>query len=297
MKYNYNLEICNETNKDEIFNKYRQIIYEHILAEISDLFDFGLDLLVVFREIEKRKLINGETYNAGTTLIDGKYAIIINIASLEKLPYDGGCDLAISIRHELCHVYDLHVLMNNKYYSVNPVLNNQKTLKDFTISKGWLFWSEFHAYYITYKTFKDEYKVIAFSEIEKAYGKLKKQLDKIKNISDFETKKSKNMLRNFKESIEDFIYLVAKYLGGCIFKDDDVSRRGDDETENNFSEWIDKIFRKLLNKSFPLVRKDYGRGLARKLYKLGKYLLTDIYGEFSMFPIYQEGSILFAYCE
>lgn len=114
MKYNYNLDIRNETDKDEIFNKYEQTVYEHILAEISDLLDCDLDLLVVFREIDKKmKLINGETYNAGTTLIEGKYAIILNIASLEKLPYDGGCDLAISIRHELCHVRDLHILMNN----------------------------------------------------------------------------------------------------------------------------------------------------------------------------------------
>lgn len=296
MKYNYNLEIRNETDKDEIFKKYKQSVYEHILAEIGDSFDFGVDLLVIFRKIDrKRKLINGETYNAGTTLIEGKYAIILNIASLEKLPYDGGCDLAISIRHELCHVRDIYVLMNNKHYSVNPALNNHNTLKDFTISKGWLFWTEFHAYYITYKTFKDEYECITFLEIEKAYAKLKKQLVRIKNISDFETKKSKTMLRNFKESIEDFIYLIAKYLGGCIFKDDDAEH--DEVTENEFSERIGEICRKSLNKLSPLVRKDYGKGLAKKLYNLGKYLLTDIYEEFNMFTIDQEGSILFAYCD
>ena len=295
MKYNYNLEIRNETDKDEIFNKYKQTVYEHILAEISDLFDFNLDLLVVFREIEKKKLINGETYNAGTTLIEDKYAIILNIASLEKLPYDGGCDLAISIRHELCHVHDLYILMNNKQYPLNPALNNHKTLKDFTISKGWLFWTEFHAYYITYKIFKDEYKVVAYSEIEKAYGKLKKQLDKIKIISNFETKKSKNMLRNFKESIGDFIYLIAKYLGGCIFKDNDAEHRS--ITENNSSKRVCEICNKSLDKLSPLVRKDYGRGLTKKLYNLGKYLITDIYEEFDMFTIDHEGSILFAYCD
>lgn len=126
--------------------------------------------------------------------------------------------------------------------------------------------------------------------IEKTYGKLKNQLEKIKNISNFETKKSRYILRTFKESIENFIYLVAKYLGGCIFKDD--AEHGG-ITVNDFSERICEICEKSLNKLSPLVRKDYGRGLAKRLYNLGKYLLTDIYEEFDLVAIEQEGSIFF----
>lgn len=298
MKYNYNLEIRNETDKDEIFNKYKQMIYEHILEEINGSFDFNLDLLVVFREIdEDRMFINEETYNAGTTLIENRYAIILNIASLEKLPDDGGCDLAISIHHELCHVYDLHLIMHNKYYSVNPLINNYNKIKDFAISKGWAFWTEFHAYYLTYKRFKEEYDCPTFSQIVNGYEELKKQLEEIKNIADLETEQSKTTLRNFKENIEDFIYIMAKYLAGSAFVEEESEMSDENATESEVSERIDEICGKSLSKLLPLVRKARGICLAKKLYNLGKYLLEDIYGEFNMFTIDREGSILFAYCD
>lgn len=298
MKYNYNLEIRNETDKEEIFNKYKQLIYEHIMNEINDSFNFNLDLLVVFREIDgNKKLINRETLNAETTLIENRYAIILNIDSLEILPEDGGCELAISICHELCHIRDLHLLMHNKHYSVNPLINNYKTLKDFTISRGWLFWTEFHAYSITYKSFKDEYESITFLQIEKGYQDLKKQLEEIKNISDFETKKSKSTLHNFKKNIEDFIYFIAKYLACIIFKNDDSDIPEENKADSNFPEQINKICSESINKLLPLIRRDYGWGLAKKLYNVGKYLLENIYEDFNMLTVAREGSILFAYCD
>ena len=298
MKYKYNLEIRNETDKDEIFNKYKQIIYDYILDEISGSFNFNLDLLIVFREIkEDKKFINGETYNAGTTLLENRFAIILNIVSLEKLPDDGGCDLAISIYHELCHVYDLFLVMHNKYHSVNPLINNFNTLKDFTISKGWGFWTEFHAYYLTYKRFKDEYDCPTFLQIAKGYEELKNKLDEIKTISDLETEKSKTILSDFKENIEDFIYFTAKYLAGSIFEKNDGAMPDENATKSDVSVRIDEICYKSIEKLLPLIRKDYGIGLAKKLYNLGKYLLIEIYEEFNMFTIDCEGQILFAYCD
>ena len=295
MKHRYNLEIRNETDKDEIFNKYKQLIYEHILDEIDGSFNFDLDLLVVFREIDEDKMfINEETYNAGTTLIENRYAVILNIASLEKMPGDGGCDLAISIYHELCHVYDLYHVMHNRYYSANPLThNNYTTLKDFTISIGWGFWTEFHAYYLTYKRFHEEYDFPSFLQIAKGYEELKKQLDEIKIIPDLNTEESQTILRNFKENIEEFIYFTAKYLSGSIF----CEKETPEEDVTDYSARINEICRQSVGKLLPLVRKAHGIGLAKKLYNLGKYLLTDIYEEFNMFTIEHDGRIVFAYSD
>lgn len=299
MKYKYSIEIRNETDKDEIFNKYKQIIYDHIMEEIDGSFNFDLDLLIVFRELDEDKMfINEETYNAGTTLIENRYAIILNIDSLENLPEDGGCDLAISVYHELCHVYDLHHVMHNSYYSVNPLTpNNYTALKDFTISKGWGFWTEFHAYYLTYKKFKDEYDCPTFLQIVKGYEELKKQLDGIKSIPDLNTEESQTILRSFKENIEEFIYFIAKYLAGSIFDEKGSEVFDENVMESDASVRIDEIYYKSIEKLLPLIHKAYGMRLSKKLYNLGKYLLTDIYEEFNMFTIEHEGRIVFAYSD
>lgn len=298
MKYKYNLEIRNETEKDEIFKQYKQTIYEHILYEINGLFHFDLDLLVVFREIDKDKIfMNEETYSAGTTLIENRYAIILDIASLENFSDYGECNLAISIHHELCHVYDLSLMMHNKRHSVNPLRNDYNTLKDFSISKGWRFWTEFHAYFLTYKRFKDEYSRPTFSQIVKGYEEIKKQSEEIKLISDFETEESETLLRELKRNVEDFIYFTAKYLAGSILKENDGDTCDEKITESASSVRMNEICRESIMKLLPLVRKEYGMGLAKKLYNLGKYLLKDIYEEFNIFTVECEGRILFAYSD
>ncbi|MDE6585063.1 MAG: hypothetical protein K2K80_00075 [Clostridia bacterium] len=297
MKYNYNIEIRNETDKDEIFNKYKQTVYDHIFGEISGSFNFDLDLLVVFKEIpEDKQFINEETYNAGTTLIEDRFAIILNILSLEKLPDDGGLDLTISICHELCHVYDLYLVTHNKYYSVNPLPYSQKSLKDLTISKGWLFWTEFHAYFLTYKYFNDEYSCPTFSQIVNGYEELTNQFATIQAIDDFESEESIAKIEKFKDNIDDFIYFTAKYLAGSIFKEKKNNTDEEQVTTHDFYEQVNNICYHSTSKLIPLLRKAHGMRLTKKLYNLGKYLLTNIYEEFNFFTIKRGDSILFAYC-
>ncbi|MDE7167267.1 MAG: hypothetical protein K2O28_00270 [Clostridia bacterium] len=298
MKYKYDLEIRNETDKGEIFDRYKDAIYEHILAEIADYFDFDLDLLVVFRELDKQKqFINDETYNGGTTLVDNKYAVILNISSLEAIPNDGGFDFALSVHHELCHVYDLHQAMRRKHHPINPLYKSYKTLKDFTISKGWMVWTEFHAYFLTYKKFSEDYDCPTLLQIVNGYENLSAQLDKIKKINNFDAEESKTIIYDFIDNIEDFIYFTAKYLAGVSFCDQQNEDCDEKTEESDAYKSVNKIFVGIMKKILPLVKNSYGILMTKKLYKLGEYLLKAVYAEFDIFPVDCDGQVLFAYCD
>ena len=297
MKYKYDLEIRNETDKNEIFDKYKDIVYEHILAEIGDFFNFDLDLLVVFREIDKeKKFINDETLNGGTTIIENRYAIILNITSLEKIPNDGGFDFALSVRHELLHIYDLHHAMHNRRHPINPLYRSYKTLKDFTISKGWMVWTEFHAYFLTYKEFSEGYDCPTLLQIVDGYERLTLQFQKIKLIKNFDAEESKTMVLDFIDDIEDFTYFTAKYLAGVSFCDAQNEACDEKTQERDSYKTVNEIFIKIMKKLLPLVRNAYGIGMAKKLYNFGEYLLEAVYAEFNIFPVDCGGKILFAYC-
>ena len=293
--YIHTIEMRNETEFSDVYEKYKEAIYNHIMHELES-FTFDIDLLVIFKNFgDKENLVNKEMWNGATTLKENKYTVMLNIYSLRKIDYDGGLDIAISVRHELCHVYDLYNIEHNKFYKLNPLKVNHENLDDFIMSIGCLFWTEFFAYYMTYKQFKKEYRYPTFLQLERGYKKLQKRCEEIDFMFDSNDEEVNSVITDYKDDVDYFVYAVAKHLagicGGKSYKYD-----YNEKTKNRASfETVEKIRYNVHKKIVPLLTNTYGRGMASKMYKLGKYLLKNIYNRFNLYPIKQQKYIRFAY--
>ena len=293
--YIHTLEMRNETEFSDVYEKHKEAIFSHIMYELEP-FMFDIDLLVIFKNFnDKKNLVNNETWNGGTTFKDNKYTVMLNIDSLRKMDYDGGLDIAISVRHELSHVYDLYNIEHNKFYKINPLKVNHEELDDFTMSIGCLFWTEFFAYYMTYKQFKKEYSYPTFLQLVSGYEKLQKRCEEIDLMFDSNNEEVISVLTDYKDDVDYFIYAVAKHLagicGGKSYKYD-----YSEKTQKRASfETVEKIRYEVHNKIVPLLTKTYGKGMASKMYNLGKYLIKNVYNRFNLYPIKQQKYIRFAY--
>ena len=293
--YIHTLEMRNETEFSDAYERHKNAIYSHILYRMAS-FEFNIDLLVLFQNSEYIKdFINQETGSAGTTIKENKYAIILDINSLKKMDYDGGLDVAISIRHELAHVYDLYHAMHNKYYDINPLKNNHEQLDDFIISIGWRVWTEFFAYFKTYREFKKEFGYPTFLKLIKGYEKLQERCEEIESMLEFQSKGVERTFTDFCDEIDGFAYMLTKHTAGAIAGKpyqyeycEKTRRRASFEIVENFK--VD-----LLKKIVPLLKNTYGKGMAKKMYRLGKYVIDNIFGEFNIAPIKHKKYIRFAY--
>ena len=293
--YVHTIKMRNETEFSEIYDKYKDDIRDHILYSMEG-FDFDIDLLVIFKTYnEKKNNISDETTAAATTIKGNRYTIILNVGSLKMIPYDRGLDIALSIKHELGHVYDLYHTMHNKYYSINPLKARHKDFDDFVISKGWGFWTEFYAYYMTYRSYKKEYGYPTFLRLVRGYEKLQTQYEKICTLTDFKAESANAMLESFIDNIKSFAYLFAKHLAGSVmgkpYKYDYCEK-----TKNREAfEIVNKLEVGLMKKIIPLFTNTYGKGMSNKMYELGKYIIKNLFIKFDIYPIEYYNYIRFAY--
>ncbi len=294
-KYIHTIEMHNETEFTDVFDLYKKDIYDYMIDEM-DSFPFDMDLLVIFRVMDKDKnIVNAETNDGATTIKEKKYTVILNIDSLRIIPRDNGLDIAISINHELAHVYDLYRTMHNKYYKINPLKVNHKAFDDFVISEGWRFWTEFYAYYITNKQFKYQHGYPTFLQLIKGYEKLQKQYAEAIAINDYESEEADRALENFIENIKDFAYAFSKYLAGAV-NGKPYNYDYCEKTKNRAAyNIIAKLEYGFMRKILPLFTNTYGKGMANKMYELGKYLIKNLFIKFDFYPIKHHRYMRFAF--
>ena len=294
-KYIHKIEMRNETEFPDIFETYKDDIHDHIMS-VMNSFLFDIDLLVIFRTLDDEKnFVNSETYNGGTTIQENKYTVIFNIDSLKLIPRDNGLDIAIAIQHELAHVYDLYHTMHNKYYKINPLKVNHRTLNDFIISKGWGFWTEFYAYFMTYKMYKYQHGYPTFLQLVKGYEKLQKQHKEINMITDYNSEDAQCTLKGFINNIENLSYAVVKYIAGYIEGTPYLYEYCEKTRNRKSFEIMEDLTYGLMKKILPLLTNTYGRGMAKKMCKLGDYLIKNLYIKFDLYPIKHHKYIRFAF--
>lgn len=288
-KYKHSIQIVNTTNNKKLLEKYKDKIQNLILHIMDINFDFDLSLLIKFKYLDKvTNYVNHETETAYATIIDDKYAIVLNINSLKRIERDNGFDITLSIFHELAHTYDLYHTMHNKFYKIRPISKTHETFEDYLMMIGWTFWTEFFAYYVSYRHYKEEYDYPTKFQIYKSFVELKKDFAEIEPDLDNEAKQKevRKKARLFITKLRQFTYAIAKYNAGAVMSSRKKYFNYCKKTkENKDYKKVTSICNGLFCRSIKLFRNTYGKGQARKLFDLGKYIIDNIYGYFKIYPI------------
>ena len=253
MKYKQNIIFENESTKTELVDKYKDDIIEKIRYLIEANFDFNITLIVKIVDIQlSQNYVNKETtcgYSSWQK--NGNFIVCFGIESLERVERDNGLDIAISIYHELGHVYDMYHVMHNKYYKINPLYKRQRNLNNYIIQQGWNFWTEFYAYFCTFKEFGGLHNYPTFYQIVRGYEQLTKQYKILEQKLDDKTKEKEDLAKKQVESTEQFIYALAKHLAGCVMGKPRYYKM----KVNNKNEKLVKLIEKISLKTYKLISK------------------------------------------
>lgn len=297
MKYKQEIIFENESANTAFVEKYKDDIIKHVKAIVENSFDFDIVLIVRIKDIvTKENYVNKETTcGYSTWRKDGSYVVCLSSESLERIRWDNGLDIAVAICHELCHIYDMYHVMNNKYYKINPLMCKQTNINDYIIQQGWNFWTEFFAYYFTFKEFKNLHDYPTFHQLLIGYQHLLEQYKFLEPKLDDKTKKIKDLADKHIEEIKQFIYALAKYLAGSIMgKPKYYKVKVTKENKKTVSE-LNKIVERLYGLIIKMFTNTHGKGMATKLWKIGDYLIRTFYVKYNIFPEKLKGHIALAY--
>ena len=296
-KYNHHIEIINESDNAELFEAYKNDIIEMVKYNIES-FDFDINLKILIRDLDNKEyFINKET-NGGFSTMErktNKFVICFGTESLKRIKYDQGLDLAIAIIHELAHIYDLYHILNNKYYKINPLVNKQKNITDFVIAEGWNFWTEFFAYYFTFKEYYGLHNYPTILQLVNGLKKIKNDYIKLKPIIEHKNQETLDKAEQLIQDIKVFIYSMAKHIAGDIRSKPKRYKYVNKTKEKPEFKKVEKLYDGLLKRVVELFSNTYGKGLARKLENIGDYIIRNIYMDFDLIPIKHKNYITFAF--
>ncbi len=293
--FNHNIQIFNESEDNELFEKYKEVILETvtILAESNFDFDIELDIIVKKALTNKNEVIDEVDAAYMTINKKGKYILCVTLDSLERYEKDNGFDLDNCIYHEMVHIFDAYKILNNKYYKFNPLLVKQKNMYDFVLKHGYSFWTEFFAYYHTYKTFyKYQESYPTFLKLVKWYEKLEQDNQYIQYLLKTKSKKEMyNAAYDFENDITQFVYAIAKHLAGLIKGRPNNTKYCAKTRAKKSFRYMEKVCSGLLTRIVPMFTNTYGKGMLTKLKNIGVFIINKLYINFNVYPLKHRGRI------
>lgn len=299
--YNQVVELLNKSNESELFETYKNDVEKLACFIMKSYFDFDISVMIIFNDIPKNpNFVNREVVGGCTTMVDGKFTVIISSDSLVLAQYDNCFELANTIYHEFGHVYDLYKTMNNKYYTFNPFKRKHKRLSDFLISVGNNLWSEFVAYRISFSFLKERMNTFpTFLELVKAYEAL--QTDYSEIAIWIRRKRRFKMLAEkcgkFLSNIEDFSYMVVKHAMGQIYGVTKYYDYCDDTKSKQSYKKVRDFSCGLLDKFRKLIPNSYGKNMAQYMGDIGVYVIDNLYAEFKIYPVKRHDNYNFGFFE
>ena len=297
MKYKQEIIFENKSVNTTLVEKYKDDILKQIKTIVEYSFDFDVVLIVRIKDIEKTEnYVNKETIcGYSTWRKDGSYVVCFSSESLERIEQDNGLDIAIAICHELGHIYDMYHVMNNKYYKINPLIFRQKNINDYIIQQGWNFWTEFFAYYFTFKEFKGLHDYPTFHQILIGYQHLIEQYEYLEPRFDDKTKEIEDLADKHIEEIKQFIYALAKYLAGSMIGKPRYYKVKVTKKNKKAVGELNKIIERLYGLTIKMFINTHGKGMATKLWNIGDYLIKTFYVKYNIYPEKIKGCIVLVY--
>ena len=286
MKYKHNITFVDESNKNPLVERYKERIIKTVEYLVSNNFDFNIDLIVIVKEpTPGENFVNKETNNGYSTMKGGSHVVCFTTEALRRAEHDNGLDLDISIFHELGHIYDLYHTMANKYYKFNPLLGTHSNMQDYVISQGWMFWTEFHAYYFTFKEFYDLHNYPTMLQLVKGLKHLDEEYAKIEPILESKQAEDKERADDFIDLLKEYIYAVAKYMAGAVKGKTKYYKYSKKVTQTQEYKDVYKILNGLISRVSPMFSNTYGKGMVKKLIAIGEYIINMLYIRYNIYPI------------
>jgi len=292
-----NIRLVNKALPKDDFERYK----EYITKTIEDWFD---DLLVnVSIEVRIEKFQEKPNYITKTqpvAEVSGKgrnYVMTLYDKTVYEIDRNNGLEFDLAIYHELGHIYDMYHLLDNKFYSFDVNKKEFKEEHEFIIHQGFKFWTEFYAYYLTFKHFKDYIKSPTFLEVVGGYKNLKDMYNKLPKVEKIENKQDQLLYDDFVERANDFVYVIALFLAGDCFRT--KQPKYSEKTKNDeYFQLVDNLCSDIMKILCKIIKKPYDKSMLKHLMKMGEVIISKVFVPFYCVPIKYKGGYKFAFfCE
>ncbi len=258
-----NISVKNKGIKPWLFNYWKKYIYDAV-KHFTELFDLKTTINILVKKNYNHSIsTKTEIAAIAQHKRNNIYNIIIYDHTLYKAINKKILNLDPILFHEVCHIFDMIQLANNPFYNIDVNSTKQKTIKDFTISVGFDFWTEIFAYYTTSEVIEKQ-SGLSYNEISKGYDeiiKTKKSLP-ILYPEDYLTAKS---IYDYMNLVEDLPFHLSAHIANHI--------KTSPKTETS----LNQIYNKLHKLCSKMIKEPYCKKTIDNLHCLGKTLIEEYY--------------------
>ncbi len=282
-KYIHKVIFENQSKEIELVEKHRQQILKEVRIIMENSFDFDMTLHIWIRDEfnSGKNYLKGEIEDAFSTKKGKQYVICLKTDVIRKIEKDNGLDACTAITHELSHIYDLYNILHNKYYKFNPLKSSQRNIFDYISMRGWWFWTEFFAYYHTFKRFYHFSNFPTFLSLVKLYEQLQIQSDKVNHLYQEDAPCRDEKAYELLNQIDSLVYGLAKFLAGQIAGKTKYIKYSEKTTRKESFKYVERLCDGLMRHVAPIFANTYGKGMPRKLYNIGRYIFKNIHMKLS----------------
>lgn len=279
---NIKISLRNYSKDKETYKKYRKQLIE-ILKRSSENFKMDIRVLVKISDFSEGYTLDGRTSATKIAYVIMKkdYATLtISSNVFEIIEKNKILDLEILFCHEFAHIFDLSFIGYFPYFkncSVDEL--NINTKRNYNIKTGIHFWSEFFAYYITYRRYRRYYNFYTNPcELEFIYLAAGAKLYEAKHEK--KLKKQNAFIDEMFEAIGIFVYNFALYIASLYVGDKRrIRNKGKIYTEKSMG-IVMQILRDLEEYIHTLIQSRHNKKFVKNLEKLGHYINYKIYNRF-----------------
>jgi hypothetical protein len=268
-----NFKIINKALPKEVFNYYKDYLYSVIDDFYTD-FEFSFKLSILITKRDKNNTQENSDAMAFIKRYGENYIIGLYNELVEQIKENGEENFELSILHEFAHIYDM--ISFNKIFSLQLNKNNYKSYDDFLTHEGFHFWTEYYAYFLTFKFYPKYQNATIFSLIKK-YKNLNKMYEKIKHtiVDNIELRDE------FVDHLNDFVYFSSLFIAGYHRGKSRHYQYCEKTLSSHEYKFIINFLNKLITPLGKIVNRPYGKNMTKYLIKIGELLFENLYSQYN----------------
>lgn len=274
-----NITIRNSALPKNVYNYYKSYIYE----TISELYsavgrDFVLRVSIVNDDVNENVLDSAMAcVYCENNCVRLKIAAS-NVTNIEER--DGYYLFESSLYHEFAHIYD--ILNYRDIYKNNSFDKDIGTFKDFIIDIGFKCWTEYYAYFMTFKYYP-RLSSITFLNLVKRFSIIKKEFSNISEIKYGKIdKEQKGLIENLITKIKNFNYFCSFYLGTKHAGRIRAYNYSSQISQSEDFQFVRKLINSLEKSVFDISKNVYCADMSKKFFNLGNKILSKVFNQFDI---------------
>lgn len=282
------IKISNDGINQELYSK-----YESLILEITRYFSCDLDLNV---NITVKVTKENSKFNGSCVRKRKGYVVQLSERLLHDIEDGYGNDhLQIVIMHELIHVKDA-CNINMKKSSYKTHRRFYRTYDNFIINIGYSSWTEMHACLVTFVNSNAYKREPTFLQMVKKLDEILEFRDKILKYTGDDEEYFNNMLDDYLELINLFVYLSSRYIAAIPFKNTNYTHCDKTQKKSSYI-YLKKLYDKLSTLFGKSLHGIYGKHLLSRTYKMGLFWMKEIYVPLNIYLSKLNGNVLFEFVQ